>query len=234
MIGRIWEMNGPNLGEIPVIYGTIYPRIMNFVPTITILEIAPGYGRCTQYLKSLCQKLIVVDLTKSCIDFCKEKFKDLNNIEYHVNDGLSLNMLQDNSIDFVFSWDSLVHAEAEVIESYLKYLAAKMKPGGYGFIHHSNFGASKNPQNGAFPVNMHWRAETMTAELFQVFCRKAGLLCLSQEIINWREDILNDCFSVFKKRGLKDPASFLTRVQINSDFSREMSNLKRISEMYQS
>src|SRR5262245_22451424 len=40
-------------------WGTIRPRINAFVPTGTIREIAPGVGRCTQYLKDLCQRLMV-------------------------------------------------------------------------------------------------------------------------------------------------------------------------------
>ena len=40
-------------------------------------------------------------------------------------------MIQDKSIDFVFSFDSLVHAEAEVIEAYLNQLAMKLQPKWY-------------------------------------------------------------------------------------------------------
>jgi cyclopropane fatty-acyl-phospholipid synthase-like methyltransferase len=39
--------------------------------------------------------------------------------------------------DFVFSFDSLVHVESDVIENYLTQLAKKLKPNGIGFIHHS-------------------------------------------------------------------------------------------------
>jgi len=49
-------------------------------------------------------------------------------------------MIQDKSIDFVFSFDSLVHAEAKVIEAYLNQLAMKLSQNGIGFIHHSNLG----------------------------------------------------------------------------------------------
>src|SRR5205807_774882 len=67
-------------------YGAILPRIHAMVPAGTILEIAPGYGRWTQYLKDLCQRLVIVDLTEKCITHCRERFADSGNIEYHVND----------------------------------------------------------------------------------------------------------------------------------------------------
>ena len=68
----------------------LLPRIDAYVPTGTILEIAPGYGRWTQYLKDLCNRLIVVDLASQCIEHCRERFAADRNIEYHVNDGRSL------------------------------------------------------------------------------------------------------------------------------------------------
>ena len=54
-------------------YGTILPRIHRFVPTESILESACGYGRWTQYLQGLCQKLVAVDLTEKCIAACKSR-----------------------------------------------------------------------------------------------------------------------------------------------------------------
>ena len=42
---------------------------------------------------------------------------------------------------FVFSFDSLVYAENDVIAAYLSQLARKLSPDGVGFIHHSNIGA---------------------------------------------------------------------------------------------
>src|SRR3954468_2896420 len=96
-------------------YGALLPRIHSFVPPGTILEIAPGYGRWTQYLKNLCDELVIVDLTEGCIEHCRERFADADNIEYHVNDGRSLEMVEDGSVDFVFSFDSLVHAETDVL-----------------------------------------------------------------------------------------------------------------------
>src|SRR5262245_15107578 len=94
-------------------WGALYPRIAACLPAATILEIAPGYGRFTQYLKNFCERLILVDLTERCILACQERFADETHLTYHVNDGKSLAMIPDYSIDFVFSFDSLVHVEAD-------------------------------------------------------------------------------------------------------------------------
>src|SRR3712207_4763847 len=63
-------------------FGTIYPRVHAFLPVDTILEIAPGYGRWTQYLKDLCSTLIAVDFSDNCIAACKSRFELEKHIQY--------------------------------------------------------------------------------------------------------------------------------------------------------
>lgn len=123
---------------------SIYPRIRQFVPASTILEIAPGFGRWTQFLKGFCQQLIAVDVSPACIERCKERFASDPQVHCYVNDGKSLAMVEDASVDFAFSFDSLVHVEADVVAAYLNELGKKLKPGGFAFLHHSNLRAYSN------------------------------------------------------------------------------------------
>jgi hypothetical protein len=155
-------------------------------------------------------------------------------------------MIQDKSIDFVFSFDSLVHSEAEVIEAYLNQLAMKLSQNGIGFIHHSNLGKyqqafsliDKIPTefrelviNRIFLASTHWRAESMTAELFAEYCDRSGLHCVSQELVNWGTDeLLIDCFSVFTPKN-----SIWARpnnVIENRDFMKEAVLIKQLSLLY--
>ena len=124
-------------------FGTIFPRIHSFIPASSVLEIAPGYGRWTNYLKDHCTCLVCVDLAEKCIKACKQRFVSDSHITFYVNDGKSLSMIKNKSVDFVFSFDSLVHADPEIIEVYLNQLAEKLTDNGIGFIHHSNMGVYK-------------------------------------------------------------------------------------------
>lgn len=199
-------------------YGGILPRLHAFVPTGTILEIGPGYGRWTHYLKDLCDRLVVVDLAQRCIDHCRRRFEGDGHIEYFVNDGRSLDMLEDGSVDLVFSFDSLVHVEADVLESYLGQLKTKLKPNGIGFIHHSNIGRypavlrltrvlsargrNRLMKRGLLPDLVAWRAESVTAKLFSDLCERAGLRCVAQEEVSWKQGFyLIDAISVFTPAG---------------------------------
>jgi SAM-dependent methyltransferase len=225
-------------------YGALLPRIHAFVPAGTVLEIAPGYGRWTQYLKDVAERLVIVDLTERCIEGCRRRFADSTNIEYHVNDGRSLDMVEDGSIDFAFSFDSLVHAESDVIGAYLEQLARKLKPDGVGFIHHSNAGAYRSLTNlarrmpgravgplvrrGALINIVAWRAESVTADSFAAQCDRAGLACVAQERINWEHGrYLIDTLSFFTPRGSRWERP--RRVMSNRFFVAEA---KRMAELY--
>lgn len=235
-------------------YGTILPRIHAFLPAATILEIGPGFGRWTQYLRVLCKRLIVVDVAEPCIAACRERFSDSTNIEYHVNDGTSLAMIPPCSIDLVFSFDSLVHAEKEVIDAYLGQLAEKLNPDGIGFLHHSNLGACLNGfTKRLFPLNKllrySWRAESMSARHFAEYAAAVDLCCPSQELVNWgspnlgegavRREIVNwgmrlplptDCFSVIAASD--SPWAGHHRVFKNMRFMSEARQLARIAACY--
>ena len=159
----------------------LLPRLRDLVPARRVLEIAPGYGRWTHYLRALAtEQLTVVDLNDRCIAACKERFAGDAHIRYHVNDGRSLDMVPDGTIDLVFSFDSLVHAEADVMQGYVHQIARKLTPEGVGIIHHSNMGALDDyrARITALPflvrkllraagrldtIDHQWRARSMTA-----------------------------------------------------------------------
>lgn len=228
---------------------SLLPRIEAFVPAGTILEIAPGFGRWTQYLKDKCDHLIAVDLSENCIQSCKQKFSEHSHVAFHVNDGKSLAVVPDGSVDFVFSFDSLVHAEADVLETYMAQLAKKLKPDGAGFIHHSNLGVYRRYYSVQRRLGLPTRAKrmlfkygildndglraiSMTAELFERYARQAGLQCISQEIVNWNGRRLIDCLSIFTPMGSKWTRPY--KALKNPDFMGEARYVRKLSELYMS
>src|SRR5438105_2560990 len=73
--------------------GTIFPRIRNCLPTGTILEIAPGFGRWTHYLKDYCEQLWIVDRSSECIEACRRRVTADSHVRCYPNDGRSLSLL---------------------------------------------------------------------------------------------------------------------------------------------
>lgn len=222
--------------------GTIFPRIRDCLPAGTILEIAPGFGRWTHYLKDYCERLWAVDKSSECIEVCRQRFAADSCVRCYLNDGRSLSMIHDGSVDFVFSFDSFVHPDPEVVEGYLRQLGVKLKIGAKGFIHHSNFGEyvksprERLPEILAKPLIKakildwaHHRNPGMTAELFRALCEQNGLHCISQELVNWRGRRLIDCLSLFVRSD--SPLQNAPKIIRNPNFMREAVRIRRQSRL---
>src|SRR3954471_12346722 len=83
---------------------TLLPRVQPFLPAETILEIAPGHGRWSQYLVRLCDHYVGVDLSEAAIESCRKRFAAAPHAQFHTNDGRSLDAVGDESIDLAFSF----------------------------------------------------------------------------------------------------------------------------------
>jgi ubiquinone/menaquinone biosynthesis C-methylase UbiE len=196
----------------------ILPRIHAFLPAAKGVEIAPGHGRWTQYLKDQCGFLTLVDLAPHCIEVCKRRFATNANISYVVNSGSDLPGVPDHSADFVFSFDSLVHAESDVMCGYLREIARVLAPNGVAFLHHSNSGVYASQSrlldkvsvtsaigrriHSWFPFRLGWRARSVTAEMIREKSHSLGLNCFRQERISWETGpYLRDSLSTLTRKG---------------------------------
>jgi ubiquinone/menaquinone biosynthesis C-methylase UbiE len=240
------EWSSPWGGPFMQWYGSIYPRIKRHLPADSILEIACGYGRWTQYLKDMCEHLTAIDLSEECIRSCKLRFAKDSQIEYHVNDGKSLGMIPDDSINFVFSFDSLVHANETVIDAYLSQFARILKKDGVCFIHHSNLGEYHTllsrfrrvpklegilARAGVLEKSLGWRDPKVDAKKVASFAERHGLRCVSQELVPWNTKRLYiDCMSTIVRKD--SPIAWKNRVLRNATFMQEANNLLRLSSLY--
>jgi SAM-dependent methyltransferase len=240
--GDEWSASwgGPNMQW----YGMLLPRLQRYLPAPTILEIAPGHGRWTQFLIPLSKSYVGVDLSQNCVLKCRERFADFPRASFHRNDGKSLSMVAENSIDFAFSFDSLVHCEVDVIAGYLSELKRKLTNNGIAFIHHSNMGeysryfkairmipkgAGLLSKIGLIEANEHLRAHSVSAVKFKALCEDLDLHCISQEIIPWGSKRLIDCISIFRKKKKGDGSTAVFR---NPNVMAERDTLKRLSGLY--
>ena len=227
-------------------FGSIYPRIKEFLPVGHILEIACGYGRMTAYLKNHAERITAIDLSESCIQACRTRFADCPNVSLHVTDGMSLEMVSDHSVDFVFSYDSLVHADEMVLRAYIQKLPRILTPDGVAFLHHSNVGAYRERwahyrripklmgllvRMGIVEQNLHWRDHGVDAAFVAHIARDAGLNCVRQEILRWRtRRVFNDCMTILVRPGSRFDRT--PRTWRNSNFMMEAELLREIAVHY--
>jgi SAM-dependent methyltransferase len=231
---------------------TLLPRIHHFIPAGRVLEIAPGYGRWSRFLIERSEQYIGVDLNTNCVEACQRRFLNAKHATFFANDGKSLGMVEDNSVEFVFSFDSLVHVELDVIESYLHELSRKLSPNGVAFIHHSNLGASSaaalnrlrvfQTLSSRIPIAKsafrqlglidwdHWRAPSVTAQKVAHVSKTAGISCIGQEVINWANWRMTDCISVLTRPGSRWDRPNV--VVLNPYFVPEAASAKALSKVY--
>jgi SAM-dependent methyltransferase len=176
-------------------FGALFPRLHRFFPARRILEIAPGFGRWSKFLIAGCDEFIGLDMAPKCIESCRVRFADAMHARFFTNDGSSLAAAEDRSIDLVFSFDSLVHAESDVIASYVSEILKKLAPDGVAFIHHSNLHAYGK----ALGIR-HGRGLTVSADIVADQVTLSGGKILIQEVVNWGGEHLIDCLTLFARR----------------------------------
>ncbi len=153
-----------------------------------------------------------------------------------MNDGLTFPMVDSGSIDFAFSFDSLVHVESDVMASYVSELARVLKPGGFAFLHHSNLDGVRHRSAldklrgriSGLPFQEHWRAPSMSAEKMRTYVEGAGMTCAQQELVPWGSGwpLMIDCMSTI----VNIPGNQCHVVR-NPRFMEEAATIKRISSL---
>jgi SAM-dependent methyltransferase len=200
-------------------YGTIFPRINRWLPARKVLEIAPGFGRWTQFLLRHTEELYGIDLNPKC-------FSAYDRAHFIQNDGFSLEMVGDETIDFAFSFDSLVHAEIDVVTAYCQQIVRKLSATGVAFIHHSNAANGVDPQD----PNASGRAQSVSSQAVRAVIEQAGGRVLIQEEINWSSTARVDCLTTFV-RGQAYPHVGYTKLE-NNHFMLEMQIIQAYQSQY--
>lgn len=142
-----WDQDGDEWSGMAAYCGQPYSEwkddlVLTFMASMPsgarVLEIGPGHGRWTEYLIPKAETVALVDITESCLDGCRDRFRDHPNVSYYLTDACSLRFLPDSSIDFVWSFDAFVHMDPEIVHSYLDELGRVLAPGGRAVLHHAD------------------------------------------------------------------------------------------------
>jgi len=175
----------------------IFPMINGCKMDVSV-DLAAGHGRNSVKLLDHCKQHYIVDIHQSNLDYCAERFSDLDNVEYILTNGYSLTGILDNSVDLLYSFDAVVHFDSDVIRRYLEEAHRILKPGGHFFCHHSN--STENPTEGDITNNTHFR-NFMSAELYSHYAWKSSLKTVRQQVIGWGKIPEIDCMTLVQKAG---------------------------------
>jgi ubiquinone/menaquinone biosynthesis C-methylase UbiE len=107
-------------------------------PEAVVMEIGPGGGRWTQFLVGA-QEVVLVDLNKQFFRYLRKRFrKHRRKLRFYQTSGYELHDIDDGSIDFVFSFGTFVHIEADGIDEYLGEIARVLRSGGICTIQYAD------------------------------------------------------------------------------------------------
>jgi len=120
-------------------------------PAHDALEIGPGGGRWTRYLLGF-RKLYVVDYYPDLLQQLRRTVK-APNITIINNNGCDFPGVPKRSIDYLFSFDTFVHLEVDLIRAYLENMRDIVKPAGNVVIHYSDKGKIMAQMNKNFSDN---------------------------------------------------------------------------------
>lgn len=224
------EWSEPWGGTRSMWLASIYPRISEFLPAKNIIEIGSGHGRIAGILHAFTtNQLVLFDIVDECVSECKKKFASSSKTICRKTNGTRLQGIADNSVDFIFSFYSLVGSDAKVITGYLKEFNRVLSDDGVAFIHHSNVGMYFDPDDSNTDKRMlllaAYRDISIDAAKVREIAASCNLMCVKQECINWDiTEVLSDCFSTIVR-----PASKWAREPVllhNPEFQKEQNQAK--------
>lgn len=189
---------------------------------LTVMDFACGWGRITNVIKNNYSKIILCDISEKAILHCKERFGDDPKFEYVVNtiDNIPV---ESDSVDFVFSWDSMVQFNYRLLDLSIFEINRVLKKGGYALLHHSNyrgaFAAQKLSCSENYEENKMSRACTSYVDVKRI-ANHYEMDVVEQKLQDWGsgDNFVRhiDCFSVLQKK--KDMGNDLEEILFKSGY----------------
>lgn len=134
-------------------------------------------------------------------------------------------MVPDGLVDLVFSYDSLVHVELDVLREYVWQICQKLTPFGRAFIHHSNAASSASNAQEAMAGS---RAMSVDSSIVRELIQDCGGTVYVQEEVTWIGRSRTDCMTTFGMLPREQPAVLLQ----NDDFLTEVALVRRFQSPY--
>jgi SAM-dependent methyltransferase len=163
-------------------------------PDVDVVEIGPGGGRWTEPLLQRAKNYVGIDVSKSAIDLCRQRFASYPNASFLVGSGNDLAQVADSSVDAIWSFDVFVHINHREVAGYVNEFWRVLRQGGVGVIHH---GAVAGAQGG-------WRSDLSHEAMLNLLAQRG--LQVSDSFRDWsvddREyqlDTYADVITVFRK-----------------------------------
>lgn len=127
--------NPDNANDFYGNYSLLKDKLQEMINKETvILEIGSFSGKWTQYMLDA-KTVICVDIIKESLEYLRNKFNQINNIEYYLTSGNELTGINSDSVDLIFLMDTLTRTEKKNISAYFSEFTRVLKTNGKIYIH---------------------------------------------------------------------------------------------------
>src|ERR1700733_8772449 len=168
------------LGEFWRESGTFKP-LFDQLNLTSVVELACGHGRHSAQVVDRVGSLTLVDINRSNIEFCIDRFSAYRNIRFVINNGTDLIDLDDGQYTSLFCYDSMVHFEAFDTISYVMEISRILVSGGRALLHYSV--NESNPEE-SFDSDPAWR-NFFSEPLMRHAASRANFGVLERKIFDW-------------------------------------------------
>ena len=112
----------------------------------TAIDLGSYTGKWLPHLGKYAQKIICADLIDNNFSMIQERFKEEKfDLSFYLTEGNELSGIEDESVDFIFSIDSLVRCDGNILKEYFKEFSRVLKPNGKVIIHYNHSPAKDMP-----------------------------------------------------------------------------------------
>jgi hypothetical protein len=134
------------------------------------VEIGPGGGRWTRYLRGF-RKLYVVDYYPELLAEVRRNVKGPN-LVFVRNNGTDFPGIDDNYVDYLFSFGTFVHLDAHIVEAYLSNMRRILKAEANVVIHYSDKTKIMAQINDGFAENTPEKMRSMVLNAGYKICEE--------------------------------------------------------------
>lgn len=104
-----------------------------------VVEVGAGGGRWTGYLLAAASEVIVVELNPEFFPYLTERFREqVDRLRFYRTSGYEMSGVATGSVDFVFTFGTLGHLEADGVVAYLAEIARILRPEAAATLHYAD------------------------------------------------------------------------------------------------
>lgn len=169
-----------------------FMKLLDFEDTksLHMLEIGCGLGRMTHHFSRLFGKVYAVDVSQEMLNRAKNYWEQLDNVEWVLVDGESLQPIASESVDFVFSFWVLQHIpDANVVLNYICETKRILKNNGIALLQFRVMPSDSILTRVKYYIFTHWPSSLtkFLMGIWDVFKGHAGLRAkFAREYSAWR------------------------------------------------